>query len=204
MLRWLLLPYMAWTSRICGGAPPPVPRPFDVILFAAPLGIVCLHADLWAILAFVGAFLGKSTGHGQYMSLNNYLKKVHAERLDFIVAWFWGQDPRVVATDDDQAVILSEQYGLTKLYWRCVTGLIVVGLAVTIAPGIIFAATMSAQGGILLLLSGALMSLAYMIGWWIYPDYKGKGPPNLDESTEVGEFLMGLFIGIALAIIWPF
>jgi hypothetical protein len=202
-MNWLFIPYMAWTSRMCGGAPPPLGRPYVQILFALPLALLCAKAGIFSVFAFAGAFFGKSTGHGLWMSLNYVIKKSHTEPLDFIVAWFWGQDPRVVATDNAQAILLSNEYGMTRLYWRSVTGLVVAGLAVTIIPAIIFGLFNSATGGVLLFLSGAGMAPAYMIGWKFFNGISG-GIPYLNQPTEIGEFLTGLFVGVAIAFFWPF
>ncbi|MCC7305831.1 MAG: hypothetical protein IT558_06180 [Alphaproteobacteria bacterium] len=204
MIQWFFVPYMAWVSRMCGGAPPPLGRPYTQILYAIPLGLICLKSGVFTLAAFAGAYFGKSTGHGQWMSLAHVIKKVHEEPLDFIVTWFWGPDPRVIASDDAQAVILSREYGLTKLYWRCVSGLVVVGTAVTIIPALIFGVFVSPVGALLLLISGALKGPAYMIGWKIYPTGGGSGIPELNQATQIGEFLTGLFTGVAIALAWPF
>jgi hypothetical protein len=37
-----------------------------------------------------------------------------------------------------------------------------------------------------------LFRLAYIIGWAVYPDGKGKGIPHLNEVTAIGEFLTGI------------
>lgn len=204
ILKWLLVPVMGWLSRMCGGAPPNLGRPWPQILYAMPVALTAWPAGvIWTLLSLGGAFFGKSTGHGQWMSLAHVIKKVHEEPLDFIVAWFWGADPRVVATDDAQAVILSNEYGLTKLYWRCVFGMAVVGVAVTLVGGVALILSGMAGAGALLILSGICKAPAYMIGWIIYPTGQGQGPQYLNQATAIGELLTGVATGIAVALAWP-
>ena len=159
-----------WISRMCGGGWPKLKWGLDQWLYALPYGLVFLpFAPLASALAFVGAFLGKRTGHGQYHGrAGKVVAKDEQERLDFIVRFFFGED--------------------TGQYWRKQFGLAVTGVAVTLAPGILYAVEVDALTGAFLAVSGASKTLAYMIGYYVHDvvGYKKFVP------TAIGEFLTGV------------
>lgn len=74
-----------------------------------------------------------------------------------------------------------------KLYWRCVFGLSLTGIAAVSGTIFAFLFINPLFSGIMLL-SGALKGPAYMIGW------------RTKYNTVLGEILTGLFVGIGLLI----
>lgn len=127
---------------MCGGGWPKLPAGLDQWLYALPYGLLCLPLGPWAILAYAGAFLGKRTGHGNFMDLGRWTKPAKPERLEFLI--------------DHLKVRLPA-------FWYDAAGLALTGIAVTIIPGIILAFHHPAAGAILAL-SGATKAPAYMIG----------------------------------------
>lgn len=122
------------------------------------------------LVAYAAAVMGKRTGHGQYAPLGTGERQPVAqdERLDCVVRFFFGAD-----------------YGGN--YWRCVFGLVVTGLAVTLPAGILYGIVVNPWHGAVLAVSGASKSVAYMIPWAV------RRRLGLSYSTWWGEFLTGAF-----------
>lgn len=191
----LALPFLgALLSRISGGMKPTLPGKlaqclYSLLYFAAPL---CLgFAWPWSVLAGGMAFVGKITGHGQYMDLGSWLLKTSPERVDFIVKWIFGDDPNVT-----QTTILQPGN-----YWRDFFGLAVTGMLC--AFGLFLALCFHGLfvPAFVVLAGGAAKSLAYDAGW------KSGGfslIKTLDKPTELGEALTGFFGwgSIILAALW--
>lgn len=176
-----------YLSRMCGGAPPKLPLGLDQHLYAVPYALVTYLAlnvsgasvaimAIGTFLAYLGAFLGKRTGHGQYMDLGSWESKVDPERLDSVVRLFWGPD---INTLEDTS---------KGNYWRDFTGLVVTGFLVSIVASLALLFTGHLLLGLGVLLGGAAKGVAYMIGW--------KSP--IGKPTEIGEFLTGVFGGLPL------
>lgn len=213
-----------YLSRMCGGAPPKLPLGLDQWLYAIPYGVVAYLAVAnpsvaiaAAVLSYFGAFLGKRTGHGQWFSLGEVVKAIEPEKLDFVATAFFGEDPRCFEkfksmrgknindyTNDELAAIYYEmvKYGETKLYWRCVFGLGVSGLAVGLLAGGTLIATGHTLAGLVLIVGASLKGFAYPIGRWLDVNINSKNS-EWDEPTEWGEFLTGLFgwLGITAALV---
>ncbi len=195
-----------WTSRMCGGAPPKLPWGLDQWIYAIPYFAICapagtafiaaifadrdfdrkprlkIYEGLFLLLPYSLAFTGKRTGHGGGMDLGHNNKEPGAgrepERLEFLIA---------------------PLHGKIAQYWYDALLLAVTGLAVTLVAGLIVC-FVNVTAGLLIIVSGPLKALAYMIGWAVYPDGSGSGIPYLDEATAIGEFLTGVFNYAALAI----
>ena len=190
--------YLAIVSRIHGGALL-MPKAIKNLLWAGAFGYVTFEAYqaeysntlIPAIVAAIVTIISlmKSTGHGQYMSLGTVWKPIKPEKLDWIVRLWFGVDPRTRNP-------LPEP---EDIYDRCLLGLAVVGVAAVIG-GVIALGYLNPIAGLVLAIGGALKAVGYTIGWYIYPSGKGKGLPQLNEATQVGEFLAGLFDGLGLAI----
>lgn len=175
-------------SRLCGSDKYGLPLGLEQWLYALPYGLINIAGGWWAIAAFAGAFLGKRTGHGRGMSLKEPMKVgSKPEKLEYLVLWL--QDKM-------------------STYWYKVLITAVTGLATTLAAGIIFAIYQDTFWGIFIALSGLTKAAAYMIGWEIFPDGKDHDFPitELDEATEIGEALTGLFgyAALVLAILMAF
>lgn len=93
-------------------------------------------AGIYGLIGMIG-MAGISTGHGQYfLALSE--KFVFPEKLDFVVRLFFGKDPRTAphlglyrgVVQQTTAKKYMKEYGLKKLYYRCLFGLGVTGLAV--------------------------------------------------------------------------
>lgn len=184
-----------WISRMCGGAPPKIPWGLDQWLYALPYLIVSLPGTIAlgaylglknkdkayfkaAVLApYLGAVIGKRTGHGGGIDLGTWTEARDDEALEFLIKPLHGR--------------ISE-------YWYDVLLLSVTGLMVTIMAGSIVW-FVDPLAGALIILSGIMKGPAYMIGWAIYPKGSGRGIPHLNEATAIGEFLTGAFGWAALA-----
>lgn len=124
--------------------------PYAAVYFVLPDGWQWYWAALGALLSYAGAFLGKRTGHGQYIHLKwGKLNPAEFERLDFIVKLVFGPDKG-------------------GQYWRSVFGLAVTGLACTLLAGVCFAVSGAWAGAALVWAGGAAKGLAYMMGWAVY------------------------------------
>lgn len=155
-------------SRLCGRKSV-IPFGLEQWLYALPY-LLIFASSLWGIPAYIAAVMGKRTGHGQYLALGRGERQSFEldERLDFIVRFFFGVDRG-------------------GSYWRCVTGMAVTGLAVTIVPGILYAMIINPLSGTLIALSGASKAFAYMAGWFLYDKNIVHRP------TVLGEVLTGVF-----------
>lgn len=167
-----LLPLVGgFISRIVGGGFPakylPIPAQW---LFAVPYFFI--FDDIrYCLFAFIVAGITKRLGHGQYIGLSFVPRppKKNDEKLDIFVKPFFGEDNG-------------------GNYWRCVWGLAVTGLVMTLPIGIAYAIQENALIGLIFGVSGALKALAYMIGWELFNEKKTKFEP-----TVIGEFLTGVF-----------
>lgn len=166
------------------------PRPLPQIVLSLPYGYACIHAGLpwWvATIAFVGALLGWTTGHGQYFP-DLSPEHVKPERLDFLLRPFFGKDPRHFPRADEPPEFFNrriDRYGRFRLALRCMLGMSLTGLVVTIGAGI-------ALHSIPLAITGALKGPAYQIARLF-----GWGP-------EGGEYLAGAVLIGSLALIYQF
>lgn len=182
--------------RMRGGAPS-WPRPIEQMMFCLVFPVV-LYAlgvpALVCLIAYAISVLACCTGHGQYFLALGVLD-IEPEKMDFIVQKFFGKDPRTderfreqrkaVDFDSDVANVLHREiktamveYGWKRLYWRGVTGMVVTGLIISLAPGIVLAAY-HPLAGIALAVSGAWKGAAYLIA------------DKLRWGTEGGEYGYG-------------
>lgn len=158
-------------------------NPLKDWLYAIPYGVVGYSMGaIGATLGYAGAFLAKRTGHGQYLDLGTWFGIIKAEKLDFVIRWFYGEDKNVTQKGQGD-------------YWRDFTGLVVTGLATSLLSGIVVCLSTSWTLGFLIILGGAMKGPAYAIGWK-YHGYVHK--EHFSEPTEIGEFLTGFFAGLPL------
>lgn len=187
---------------MCGGGLPKLPLGLDQWLYAIPYGVLGFLALLpligpigtpypwwiWIgpILSYMGAFLGKRTGHGQWMDLGSFTGIIKPERLDFINRLFFGRD-------------INETLVVKGNYWRDFIGLSISGLAVSLIASICLIIGGHIVAGLLVALGGFLKGFAYMIGWSVNGDSRTEFlGEHLDEATELGEFLTGFFGGFPM------
>lgn len=176
----------AWLGRMWGGGKPSLPRWLKGSLIMSYFVLGCYpFAHYYAIIAALGIF-GVSTGHGQYF-LARIIKHIEAEKVDPIVKLFFNKDPRV-----EQPILqpMVENYGMTKLYWRCVFGMFVTGQLVGL-PAMILAISFHAYiPAILFSLTGVAKAFSYIISYKLW------------KNTECAEWINGgLRTALALAII---
>lgn len=185
---------MAYLSRAIGAPKgellPEWLNPFKDFIWGIPFVIVTVVAlkgtslgILWIILLSVltlgGATLSKRMGHGQYMDLGTWTKKIEPQRIDPLVEAMWGVDRNTLEDN------------VKGNYWRDFTGLAITGLVGVLIPSTILLVTGHPLLALLVLLGGALKAVGYFLGWWLWPN----------KATEVGETLTGAFVGVALGIV---
>lgn len=183
----------AFFYRGRGGNLIDLPRPLEQLLFCIVFGVVMQTMGVPVIAHIVAmgiAVAAACTGHGQYF-LALSVESSSGERLDFILRPIFGPDPRKkfhdmgwrddTMTPEQKAEIAQAmmKYGMEKLFYRCLSGMALTGLAISIAPGIAIAMYGHVISGILIGLSGASKALAYYVS-----HQAGKG-------TEGGEWGYG-------------
>lgn len=202
-----------------GGGPPVTAEAFERFLVTAPItafGAMFGYIEL-AVAAL--SLFAKSLGHGQYF-LSRAVKAIKPERIDLMLRPF-GSDPRTAkkyeqfrgdswknATDEVKAQIAADMkaYGMTRLFWRNVTGMAITGSLVTLPLSGLLAYHGEVFAAVLAILAGTQKGLAYMLGYWAYTSgvYR-KFPDFLNGETESAEFLNGfmmtLLLGAALMVL---
>lgn len=171
-MYWLIVPYMAWLSRMSGGGWPKLPLGLDQWCYALPYLLICWPvAGLWSILPYICAVMGKRTGHGGFMDLGRWKRKRDEERLEFIIRHLKGKIP-------------DSRYDFI--------GLAITGVSVSFVPVLVLLASNPVHSFVLLV-SGAAKAVAYWIGW--------EFAPNPTETGEVltGAFA-GLGIALILTL----
>lgn len=166
-------------------------------------------AGLYSVASLAGV-AGIATGHGQYF-LATVVKAISPEFFDFLVRPLFGKDPRTkeeykAYRDDewhkapqeikDKIHLEMQDYGMEKLYWRCVFGMFVTGSIVGL-PAFILAMIFGKLWGTLYLLTGVVKAIAYMLGYKFW------------RSTEPAEYINGggrhflcLLVIILEVILW--
>lgn len=156
-----------WLSRMMGGGWPTfLPAQW---IYAIPYGLM-FTGSLWGIPAYIIAVWGARTAHYPYFLMGD-VSKIDTSRtppLDFLIRPFFGA--------------ISPTGGQ---YWRCVAGLAVTGMAVTIFPGILYAVIVNPLDGCLIAASGSLKPIGYILGRYL----QKRG--FISSGNIVGEFLRG-------------
>lgn len=220
MISILLLTFfvalsLGWASRMDGGGPPVTPEWFERTFVMIPTLALAGTMGFAPVLFSALGVVGRITGHGMYF-LQRMPKAIEPEFFDFVVRRFFGADPRAAAEFADLRGIDMEDmpegradeimqavnaYGWDRLYWRCVTGMAVTGLVVTLPLALVTLAHGHALAAVIIAIAGAQKGLAYMIGY--HANVKGWNkdfPMYLSGDTEIGEFLNGCFMALLLAL----
>ena len=181
--------------RIRGGLIPAIPiavcRFVFSLPFAIPATIEALHAQTTVGMIawiFAGGIilaltdLAVTTGHGEWQGYKEPMTGT-AEKEDVLIGW-------LAPTRFDLPPLPADQ-----VYWYKFLGMMMNGSIIAFPAAILGASPV-------IWLGGALKSVAYAIGWKIYPTGSGKGISGFNQATQVGEFLFGCFawLGIALNI----
>lgn len=160
--------------RMRGGWPS-ITRPIEQCLFCLPVLVLAFDYPLWgAILAYALSVAACLIGHGHTMSLKAPVDKTKLERYEFFTKWLIGKIP------DYWYKVIAHGFG---------------GFIVTLP---LFLCNPLAA------MAGWLKAPAYMIGWYLHPNYNdGKiklriGKLTFDSATAIGEGLTGLFIWAVL------
>lgn len=178
----LLSLLFGWFSRMCGGAPPKLPLGLDQFIFSIPyLMFYDVIGIVQSVLSYAGGVLGKRTGHGNGMDLAHVDYEGKPEKVEFLIRWLHDRIPR---------------------YWYDFLLLALTSLLANIILGGFLIYTDPLVGAISLFLSTFCKPISYAIGWKIYPNFSGKGLKNLNEATQIGEFLTGFFQCAILCGTW--
>lgn len=205
----------AWASRMDGGGPPKTPEIVERLIVMLPvLAYGSLYGWVAMFIASVGV-VGRATGHGLYF-LARQIKATTPEFFDFILRPFFGRDPRTADEFADLRGLRVEEipverlkeinaavdaYGYTRLYWRCVAGMSLTGLIVTLPLAGILIAAGEVLSPMIVLLAGAQKGFSYIVGYTIHTkSWNRNFPMYLHDDTEIAEFLNGLLLSLLLAV----
>jgi len=153
------------------------PKALKTFLWSVPFAAAGVWASGWVmgLVALALCMAGKATGHGGGMDLAHSPKEPGAarepEKLEYLILWAHPYIPRYLY----DAILLA-----------------LVGFA-AVSGGAVAVGWTDPLAGLLIAAGGLLKPVAYMVGWAVYPKGQGKGPPDLNEATEIGEFITGVF-----------
>lgn len=136
----LLIPYMTWLSRMCGGGPPKLPYGLDAWLLALPYLLFFPVISYWVIPAYLGAVLGIRLGHGR--------------GFDYSLPFKPGSEPEKVE-------ILIPKYLPVK--YQKILIMLLTGLAVVLLSCAFLLMHGHIASGLILALSGAAKALSYFL-----------------------------------------
>ena len=205
--------FVGWASRMDGGGPPIIPKAVDRLLAMSPVIAFGSLFGVFGLLVSLVGYAGKATGHGVYF-LARAIRASSPEFFDFILVPFFGRDPR---NDDefknfrDEGKQLDEyhsmrmqklmiEYGKDRLYARCVAGMCVTGLVVTLPLALFVSLNGYIASAILIAMAGLWKGAAYVIGYQIkLRGWNDNFPMYLQDDTEIGEFLNGFGLTVFLS-----
>lgn len=171
--------YLAIISR-WHGSHYKVPKQLKNLGWALPFAIVTWFVTynwITSTTVLVTCMIGKTLGHGAGIDLGTSTKPRAIEKAEYLIVWLRGKIPE---------------------YWYDVLFMSISGLLAVAGCALAIGCTNS-FAGFLIAMGGAAKGAAYMFGWSIYPKGTGKGiHEELDEATEIGEFLTGTFAGLGL------
>lgn len=152
---------MAIVSRMNGGKEPfDLPWGLDAFILASPYFILWPVLGYWTLLGYAIAILGLRTGHGSFFHYGREFEPDRTpEKVEFLI-------PDGLSTRAKKII-----------------GMALTGLMVTIGFSIILMAHGYIISGVVIALSGAAKSIAY-----------------LTDKTEASEYIRGAFLGIGLVL----
>jgi len=137
---WLVVPYMTWLSRMCGGGKPKLPWGIDQWLLGLPYLSFFPVIGYWVILGYLGAVLGLRSGHGSGFNYNIPFEPDRTpEKVEILI-------PKSLPVKYQKILIIT-----------------LTGLAVTIVLSSILILSGHILSGLILAASGTLKSIAYFL-----------------------------------------
>ena len=139
----LIIPYMAWTSRMAGGGWPKLPWGLDQWLYALPILLFWPLIGYWAIPAYITLAITKRMGTRQYLDGGTWTGTIRKpNNIDFLISWL-------------KESVNPKTYDFI--------GNTLLGLIQVIIASIILMA--HGLEGYALLFGGAMRGFAHAIGW---------------------------------------
>jgi len=127
---------------------------------------------LFTAFAYVGAVAGKVTSHGGWIDMGTWTKERREMKLEFLIKWLRGK--------------INE-------YWYDYIGNVLTGVLVSLLCSIVVLVAGHTSAALVLLAGGLAKGTAYQIGWAVQKSILHKMPEEIDEQTEIAEFLTGAF-----------
>lgn len=186
---WLLIPFAftgAFISRWHGGGfIQNSPKVLKNFLWALPFSVCAYFATTqwWvSLLVLAWSIVFKATGHGGAMDLGHSPKEPGAgrdpEKLEYLVLWLHGRIPT---------------------YWYDLLTLAIIGLF-SVAGAAFAVGYTNTLAGIIIALGGLGKPIGYAIGWQLNRAIEDFFSEDLNEATEIGEFLTGFLAYLCLGI----
>lgn len=150
-----------------------------------------VFAGLYSLTAYAGV-LGIATGHGQYF-LARVAKYIEPEKVDILVRLFFGLDPRSedrfkklkgisqdALSSSERAEIekAMHDYGMSKLYWRCLFGMFVTGTLVGLPAAAVAVYFGHYLYALLFGMTGLAKSIAYAFGYEVFGNTESAEATN--------------------------
>lgn len=183
--------YGGFISRWHGGGFFKAPKWLKSFLWSVPFGIgtgFCFSFEFGpyiyipvGIVVAAAAWAGKVMGKGGGQDLAHSPEEPGAGRdlegIEHIIFWLYPHLPR---------------------YWYDALLLTVNGFLAALIPSLAMG-YLDIISGLICFIGGFGVVLGYSIGWSIYPNFRGNGPKNFNEATQIGEAFGGLFSYVFLA-----
>ena len=174
-----------WLKRIIGGGWPVIPWGIPRLVFGVPFaGLLAGLPGHWMLpwLSYALSDYGVRIGHAQYQNLGFDRPGHDRSTVDWLVTLFFGPDTNA---------------GKPASYLRCIFGLSITGLGVTLGPGILYGLYVDPVAGYLLTAVGAFKPMGYMLGWALWN--RGIKPRPWLTPNIYGEFWTGFIMWGAVA-----
>lgn len=187
-------------SRMVGGGHKPLPYGLNEWLISLPVFMVAQtisHLEMsWylsltvSLVCYGLAVLSFRLGHGQYFDpyLRRNTEYREPEKIDFIVSWLYGTDPKTIEDKEVRDYEISI-YHPSMYYYRCMFGLFLTGLVAFIGliPLAIYTDHLWLAAS--LILFSVYKPVAYSLGWETFLE---DNHLNLNHGTEYGEYYRGV------------
>lgn len=139
-MKFLLIPFMAFVSRMHGGGWPSIPYSLDAWILAAPYLLLYPMIGWWVVPAYFGAVLSIRTGHGSFF---HYTRSHYPDR-----------------TPERIEIIMPKSL---PVWAYKALGMALTGFGVTLIPAIALASYGYYIEALVIALSGLLKAVAYIL-----------------------------------------